>query len=105
MVRSLRLYIPRMRDEEALRIMSALAQPTRFRIVSLLAQSGEAGMASGDIADEVGVPRNLMSSHLAILSKAGLVGFRKTGRAVVYVLRAARLDDLCEHLGPLRAAP
>ena len=90
-----------MHDVEALRILTALAQSTRFRIVDLLAREAGVGMPSGDIADQVGVPRNLMSSHLAILTKAGLVESRKEGRTVVYVLRVAAFAALRDRLAAL----
>lgn len=94
-----------MLNDEALRIMSALAQSTRFRIVDLLARTGEIGMASGEIADQVGVPRNLMSSHLAVLAKAGLVVSKKAGRAVVYVLRTSAILAVCRHLSTMVTIP
>ena len=84
-------------------VMSALAQATRLRIVVLLAAAGRDGMSSGDIADCIGVPRNLMSSHLALLSRAGVVGSQKTGRSVVYSVLPDRLLDVCAFLNALAA--
>lgn len=73
----------------------------------MLAEAGEAGMGSTEIADAVGVPRNLMSSHLAVLSKAGLILARKAGRAVTYTAVSGLVIELGEHLrrlGALRGA-
>lgn len=59
------------------------------------------GMASSEIADAVGVPRNLMSSHLAILSSAGLIVSEKSGRSVRYFPVPAAMVELSEHLREL----
>jgi len=58
-------------------------------------------MASGDIADSVGIPRHLMSSHLAVLSRAGVVTARKTGRAVVYSIDRNRVSQLGRYISAL----
>jgi DNA-binding transcriptional ArsR family regulator len=60
-------------------------------------------MPAGDIASQLGVPANTMSSHLAVLSRAGLVVSRKQGRSVIYAvdlngtqkLLAFLVEDCC----------
>lgn len=73
--------------------MSALAQPTRLRSFRLLVERGTVGLASGAIASAVGAPQNTMSSHLAILTNAGLVHREQEGRVVRY---RAVLDEVAE---------
>ena len=90
-----------MKDAQAQRVLSALAQPTRFKTVAIVAGKGSAGMASSEIADAVGVPRNLMSSHLAVLSKAGVLGSKRNGRVVTYFVDQATLIRLAKHLDAL----
>jgi predicted transcriptional regulator len=77
-------YTGLMQEAEALRVMSALAQSTRMNVFVMLVAAGAAGMASSEIADRVGIPRNLMSSHLAVLAKAGVIASTKGGRTVTY---------------------
>lgn len=91
-------YIDRMNEAEALTVMSALAQSTRMRVFVLLVEAGPTGMGSGEIADAVGVPRNLMSSHLAVLSKAGAIVSIKSGRSVTYTAVAEVVIALGDHL-------
>lgn len=91
-------------EGDAIRILSALGQTTRLRVVLALVGAGGAGMASSDIADVIGVPRNLMSSHLAILSKAGAVVSLKQGRAVTYTVRGEAIGDIANYLLRLAAA-
>jgi len=41
-------------------------------------------MPAGEIARNLEVPHNTMSSHLSILVNAGLVSSRREGRSVIY---------------------
>ena len=68
----------------AIAVMSALAQPTRLAVFSLLARADGNGMIAGDLAERTGTPPNTMSAHLAILSRAGLVASRRSGRNIFY---------------------
>jgi len=77
----------------AITIMSALAQATRLRTYRLLVETGGEGLASGEIAAAVGAPQNTMSSHLTILTHAGLVKREQQGRVVRY---RALLDEVAE---------
>lgn len=87
-----------MTEDDAIRILSALGQTTRLRVVLTLVAAGDGGMASSDIADDVGVPRNLMSSHLAVLSKAGAVVSLKRGRAVTYTVSSETIGELANYV-------
>lgn len=69
---------------KAITVMSALAQPTRLAVFSLLARAGAEGMTTGDLAETTGTPANTMSSHLTILSHAGLATSRREGRNIFY---------------------
>lgn len=83
--------------------LGALAQATRMRVFRLLATAGAEGLPSGEIADLVGIPRNLMSSHLAILRKAGLLVARQQGRVVRYAADRLTVERLSRHLAELAA--
>ncbi len=84
---------------DAVAVMSALAQPTRYRCVSHLMEHGDS--TAGDLAMALGVPANTMSSHLTILSHAGLVTFVRSGRQIIYSPRRERLTDVIEMLSSL----
>ena len=43
-----------------------------------------AGLSAGSIADAIGCPHNTLSTHLAILTRAGLVQGTRDGRAIIY---------------------
>jgi DNA-binding transcriptional ArsR family regulator len=63
---------------EAVDALSGLAQESRLKVFRLLIRAGSDGMAAGDIAVAVGIPKNTLSSHLAILARADLVQARKS---------------------------
>lgn len=77
-------YSGRMEKMTAIALMSALAQPTRLMVFSLLARANKSGLTAGDLAERTGTPANTMSAHLAILSRAGLVAPRRAGRNIFY---------------------
>lgn len=68
----------------AIAVMSALAQPTRLTVFSLLARAGDDGLTAGELAERTATPANTMSAHLAILSQAGLATSRRAGRNIFY---------------------
>ncbi len=78
----------------AVKTLSALAHPGRLAVFRLLVRAGAEGMAAGEIAREVGVLPNTLSTHLAILDHAGLVRSRRAGRSIVYSADYGRMRDL-----------
>jgi DNA-binding transcriptional ArsR family regulator len=92
-----------MEQNEAVAALNALGQESRLRVFRLLIRRGPDGMPAGDIAEQLKVPANTMSSHLAVLSRAGLVASRKQGRSVIYAvdlkgtrrLLAFLVEDCC----------
>ena len=60
---------------------SAAAEPTRRRILQLLAS---APRTVSDVAGEFSVTRSAISQHLLVLADAGLVEAEKVGRQRIY---------------------
>ena len=73
-----------METEETVLALAALAQPTRLEVFRLLVRHEPKGLAAGEIARALAVPQNTMSSHLAVLSRAGLVSAERFSRSIVY---------------------
>jgi len=82
----------------AVEALSALGQESRLRVFRLLVKCGPDGMPAGEIAGQLKVPANTMSSHLAVLSRAGLVSSRKEGRSVVYAIDVEGIRKLLAFL-------
>jgi DNA-binding transcriptional ArsR family regulator len=50
----------------------------------MLVRAEPEGRLAGAIAEEIGCPHNTLSSHLAILARAGLIRGSRDGRAIIY---------------------
>jgi ArsR family transcriptional regulator len=70
--------------EHAVSVLAALAQPTRLAIFRLLLKHEPVGITAGLIADTIGAPHNTISTHLAILVRAGLLRSAREGRTIGY---------------------
>lgn len=73
-----------MESDAVILALAALAQSTRLDVFRLLVQHEPEGLPAGDIAKHLAVPHNTMSSHLGILSRAGLVRSERRSRSVIY---------------------
>lgn len=80
--------------ESAIETLSALAQPSRLDCFRLLVGHEPEGLPAGEIARDIGVPQNTMSSHLAILARAGLIASERRGRSIIYRAQLERLRAL-----------
>lgn len=83
-----------METEDAIAGLSALAHPGRLAVFRLLVQAGPDGAAAGDIARALDTPANTMSTQLAILSRAGLIGSRRESRSIIYSADFERISGL-----------
>lgn len=83
---------------EAVNAFAALAQETRLSAVRLLVEHGRTGLPAGDLAQQLGVPHNTLSFHLAHLERAGLVASQRSGRQVIYCASIATIQTLAQFL-------
>ena len=74
--------------------LAALSQPTRLKIVEVVARGGEEGVAAGDIARAVHCPASTLSFHLKELSQAGLLSAAPQGRFIRYSVVPAAFSAL-----------
>ncbi len=75
-------------------VFKALGDPTRLRIVQLLAQHGEVCVCI--IVNELEMNQPAVSHHMAKLKQAGLLNSRKDGQWIHYSLKVDAFKD-----GPL----
>ena len=80
-------------------VLNALADPTRQRIVEMLA---ERELSAGSIADRFDVSPPAISQHLKILKDAKLVRVRAEAQRRIYTLDAAGFDDLEQWMTRIR---
>jgi ArsR family transcriptional regulator len=81
------------------RTLKALADPTRLRLVSMVAahDGGEACVC--DLTEPLGLTQPTISHHLKILVEAGIFTRDKRGVWAYYALRPAALQALAEIFG------
>jgi DNA-binding transcriptional ArsR family regulator len=65
-------------SRETVRVLAALSDENRFRIVAHLA-SADDELSCGAISKALSLSPSLLSHHLSILSEAGIIGRRKNG--------------------------
>ncbi|WEX08026.1 metalloregulator ArsR/SmtB family transcription factor [Chelativorans sp. AA-79] len=82
----------------ALAALSALGQETRLEIFRLLVRTGTEGIPAGEIAARLDVVQNTMSTHLKILTHAGLVRAEREGRVIRYFADMTGFRDLLAYL-------
>jgi len=83
-------------------VFAALADPTRSRLLGMLAQQGDGTATS--LAAQLPVSRPAVIKHLGVLDRAGLVSHRRAGREVRYRVEPARLDATARRIADLAAA-
>lgn len=80
--------------------LSAIADPTRRRIVELLAVRER---TAGELVEEFDLSAPAISQHLNVLREAGLVTTRADGQSRIQALNPAGFDDLEAWLQKTRA--
>jgi uncharacterized protein YndB with AHSA1/START domain/DNA-binding MarR family transcriptional regulator len=83
------------------RVLAAIAEPTRFRIVELLAS---APRTVGEVASELGALQPQTTKHLQAMEAAGVITVHRLGRRRVASLRRETFEQLAGSLGVFVAA-
>jgi DNA-binding transcriptional ArsR family regulator len=78
--------------EELSELYKALSDPTRLRLVKLLADH-EGALCVNALAQRLGVSQSAVSQHLRVLRQARLVHGERRGYHVHYALDPARLEQ------------
>lgn len=87
-----------MESVTAIETLSALAQSTRLAAFRLLVAHEPHGLPAGEVARRLDVPQNTMSSHLAILDRAGLISSERKGRVITYRASLGQVQALTAFL-------
>ncbi|MDE2385993.1 MAG: helix-turn-helix transcriptional regulator [Alphaproteobacteria bacterium] len=80
--------------ELALSAFGALSQQTRLGVFQLLIKHEPDGLPAGEIARRLNVPQNTMSTHLGILSRAGLITAERHSRSLIYRVELETIRSL-----------
>jgi DNA-binding transcriptional ArsR family regulator len=82
-----------------MQVLSALADPTRQRIVEMLA---ERELSAGAIADRFDMSPPAVSQHLKVLKDANLVRVRAEAQRRIYALDPEGFDELEQWMTRIR---
>ena len=83
---------------DAIEGFGSLAQPTRLAVFRRLLAAHPQSVSAGELAQHCDVPHNTMSTHLAVLCRAGLIAAERQGRAVNYRADVRGLRELVTFL-------
>jgi len=83
-------------------VFAALADPTRWQVLHMLAQQGDRTATA--LAAQMPVTRPAVIKHLTVLDRAGLVTRKRAGREVLYRAEPAQLDATARLLAELAVA-
>ncbi len=90
---------------ELARILKALADPVRLRLVSLVAASASGEACACDLTEPTGRSQATVSHHLSQLVKAGILVREQRGKWAWFRLDHFRLQSVCAAIaGPGGAA-
>lgn len=87
-------------SREVVRVLAALSDENRFRIVELLAEQQDE-LSCGSIGKALDLSPSLLSHHLAILADAGIIGRRKNGLWTMNALKRSVIEQQLEVLDGL----
>ncbi|MBN9307506.1 MAG: transcriptional regulator [Devosia sp. 67-54] len=79
-------------------VFAALSQTTRLEAFRLIMKHEPHGLPAGEVARILDVPQNTMSTHLAILTRAGLISSERQSRSIIYRAEVERVRELASFL-------
>ena len=86
--------------DQLARTLKAIAEPTRLRLLSLIAAHANAEACVCELTGPVGLSQPTVSHHLKVLVDAGLLTREKRGVWAFYTLIPEALGDLAVVLTP-----
>jgi len=85
-----------MEQTKVVRIAKALADSTRYNILTAIALRGE--ISCGELAEQFPIAQATVSHHLNVLVQTGLVQVRKHGQHHYFSLEGEMVERYCQEL-------
>ncbi len=79
-------------DDDA--VFKALADASRRKLLDRLRQKN--GQTLGDLCDGLNMTRQAVAKHLAVLSKANLVSWKREGRERLHYINPVPINEIAE---------
>lgn len=89
--------------ETLARMFKALSDPTRVKLLSMIAAGTDGEACACDLTEPVGLSQPTVSHHLRLLVEAGLVTREQRGKWAYFSIVPGALDSLSSALGSARA--
>ncbi|WP_404438670.1 metalloregulator ArsR/SmtB family transcription factor [Microbacterium aerolatum] len=86
--------------ERVARVFKALGDPTRIKLLSLIAVGAGGEACICDLTEPVGLSQGTVSHHMKLLSDAGLVTREQRGKWAYFALNDGALDAAAHALRP-----
>jgi DNA-binding transcriptional ArsR family regulator len=77
---------------------SAFSQETRLAAFRLMVRHEPEGLPAGEIARQLSVPHNTLSTHLAVLERAGWVTSCRQSRSIIYRANLEHMQTVLDYL-------
>ncbi|MGH9506779.1 MAG: ArsR/SmtB family transcription factor [Terriglobales bacterium] len=90
-------------EARQVRVLRALGDPTRYRMVAELAAAGE--LCCGAIGERFPLAQPTISHHVKVLAEAGLITVRRRGQHALLSLNRAALEAALAAAGRQLAPP
>lgn len=87
-----------MEEQDVVKSLAALAQPSRLRVFRTLVVAGPLGLTPGALGEELGVAATTLSFHLKELTNAGLVSQQRDGRNLIYRAAYEQMNAVLAYL-------
>lgn len=87
-----------MESTDAIDVLVALGQPTRLDAFRLIMKHEPNGLPAGEVARVLAVPQNTMSTHLALLTRAGLISSERHSRSIIYRAEIDKVREIASFL-------
>jgi len=84
--------------ERVSRVFKALGDPTRVRLLSLIAAGAGGEACICDLTEPVGLSQGTVSHHMKLLTDAGLVTREQRGKWAYFALNDGALDAAADAL-------
>ncbi len=80
--------------EQLAHVLKAVADPTRLRLLSMVAAHGGGEACVCDLTDPVGLSQGTVSHHMKVLVEAGILTREQRGKWAYYALVTSALTSL-----------
>ena len=82
-------------------VFKALGDPTRLRIIRMLASKMESDLSVSDMANKLGITQPAASQHIKVLKNIGILESNRDGYYIYYDLNVDVLKEYKENIDSL----